>query len=345
MHFLKATQTVLAAAVGTALLMTSWNSVAQDLPSPAHQTSADIDQAIPHVEPGPPQLEPQDVLDFWSYDNMKKAETSSAMPISPTEDPYWPDVGDMYGHLPVAPTDEKFNNYVVNPLTRINGVLFFVQPGTGDLAHCSASVIRSPSKSIVLTGSHCVYDHNGWKDMAMFVPAYKGDVPESQRAPLGKWVVKQAFIPRYDAPYTEDDVAVVRVYPVEEQGTTLLLQDVVGNGLVPRLNEIGEEFPLVDVYGYPGTGVTNDKVGQQWHCLSRGIDNPVPDQAPWLMLPQCGTQSGNSGGSSILSYLDGRPSEVVAVYTKSNYHSRLTAANFSAIFAAADNDATVSADP
>ncbi|MGC1548486.1 MAG: hypothetical protein WA777_08150, partial [Rhodanobacter sp.] len=65
MHFLKATQTVLAAAVGTALLMTSWNSVAQDLPSPAHHASVHIDEAIPHFENSTPPDKPQDVLDYW----------------------------------------------------------------------------------------------------------------------------------------------------------------------------------------------------------------------------------------------------------------------------------------
>ncbi|MGC1546918.1 MAG: hypothetical protein WA777_00155, partial [Rhodanobacter sp.] len=259
---------------------------------------------------------------------------------------YWPGVGDDFGYFPVAPPDGNFNNYVINPLTRINGVLFFEEPG-GTLAHCSASVIRSQSRSVVLTAAHCVYNSDGWRHMLMFVPAYKGDVPESQRAPLGKWVVKRSFIPHYNAHNDEDDVAVARVYPVEEKGTTLLLQDVVGDGLVPRLNEIGEAFPLVDVYGYPGTGVTNDKVGQQWHCLSRGIDNPDFELAPWLLLPQCSPQSGNSGGPSILNYMDGRPSEVVAVLHNFGLQSRLTAASFSGIFAAADddNDTTLLANP
>ncbi|WP_144708487.1 trypsin-like serine peptidase [Dermacoccus nishinomiyaensis] len=72
-----------------------------------------------------------------------------------------------------------------NPTSR-TGVLIEPSDG-GDEAHfCTASVVHSESKDVIMTAAHCL---GGKSDDLVFVPQYSGGA-----RPLGTWKVKAAFL-------------------------------------------------------------------------------------------------------------------------------------------------------
>lgn len=328
-------------AIGLALFALIGLSVQAESPVTASRVHTG-DAATP-AEAGPIQADPASVAAFWTEQNMKDAESANAgFPSIPREGPLWPGVADDYGYMPVAPVpnDAAYNNYIDYALPRINGMLFYKPAGGTKLLHCSASVLTSHSKSVILTAAHCVKDAGGWMENVMFVPAYNGSVTGAQATPFGKWPIRQAFIPEENAYMTDNDIAVLRLH-LDLETATIGLEEVVRDGLLPRLSQPGETFALVDVYGYPGINVpgASSYIGKQWHCLSTSYaHNPFDPESTRLYTPQCSTMSGNSGGPFVLSHLDGRRSEVVSVVHDDFTSSRLTEANFNGIFQAADAD-------
>ena len=68
--------------------------------------------------------------------------------------------------------------------SRVIGALFF-NNGTGG-HYCTASVIRTPKKNMLLTAAHCLYNQStrGWHRHIVFVPRYSAG-----RRPYGTWPV------------------------------------------------------------------------------------------------------------------------------------------------------------
>lgn len=67
----------------------------------------------------------------------------------------------------------------------------------GGTGVCSASVVPSKSRSIVVTAAHCLADfENGMKPpkSVLFIPA---DRNNGKDAPLGKWAAVEMFVPQY----------------------------------------------------------------------------------------------------------------------------------------------------
>ena len=86
---------------------------------------------------------------------------------------------------------------------------------------CSASVIASPSRDLVLTAAHCVFgDPAGWT----FVPGYV-----EERTPYGVWTVISAYVdPRWQTSEdTRFDYAILRVAPQRVHGHVKRIQDVL----------------------------------------------------------------------------------------------------------------------
>jgi hypothetical protein len=98
---------------------------------------------------------------------------------------------------PTSPVSLGFhsNDFVVGAPTsfpaRVDGKLFIVT-ANGQGETCSAAVVTSAGRSMIMTAAHCIYDSTkgGWTYDRLFVPAYTDGV-----APFGKWVGANAFVP------------------------------------------------------------------------------------------------------------------------------------------------------
>lgn len=138
---------------------------------------------------------------------------------------------------------------------------------------CSASVVASRTRDLVITAAHCVYgDPSGW----LFAPGYV-----SGRTPHGAWTVTAAYVdPRWQrADNTQYDYAILRVAPKKVHGRTLRIQDVTGANLLGTAPTVGtritdiaynagvDDRPIrcsVPVYftgGYPGFNCSNFQGG------------------------------------------------------------------------------------
>lgn len=131
------------------------------------------------------------------------------------------------------------------PVPSVGAVFFPSVAGLSVLLHlphvCSASVVRSSSRDLLVTAAHCVY---GTGLTMEFAPGYHDGV-----APYGVWAVRRAYVPaawrtRLDP---AADVAVLEVAPRAGRR----IQDVVGS-LPVGAPVSGSSVRLV---GYPlGTG-------------------------------------------------------------------------------------------
>ncbi|MET3807339.1 V8-like Glu-specific endopeptidase [Nakamurella sp. UYEF19] len=109
------------------------------------------------------------------------------------------------------------------------GPLFY--GGLADGHGCSASVIASPSRDLVLTAAHCI---SGTGAGVLFAPGYLND-----QTPYGVWTVISAYV---DTAWktggdTQHDFAILRVAPQMRGGHETYLQSVTGAnvlGFTPR---------------------------------------------------------------------------------------------------------------
>jgi V8-like Glu-specific endopeptidase len=107
----------------------------------------------------------------------------------------------------------------------------------GGQHHCTASVVRSPHRDLLVTAAHCL--DNGDHDL-VFVPGYRDG-----RAPYGKWKVLERYMPEgWSKGQDEDsDVAFATV-----DGD---IQDVVGGNRFVTGTATGAT--AVTVTGYPSS--------------------------------------------------------------------------------------------
>ncbi|MFJ9440427.1 trypsin-like serine peptidase [Kitasatospora sp. NPDC101235] len=107
---------------------------------------------------------------------------------------------------------------------------------------CTASVVHSPRRNLLVTAAHCVQNHRiGLLDGLVFTPGYRNG-----STPYGTWPVQVITVdPRWAADDDpEYDVAFVTVGPVDGQQ----VEDAVGGNPIGT----GQGFGLsVSVTGYP----------------------------------------------------------------------------------------------
>ncbi|MEV4070376.1 trypsin-like peptidase domain-containing protein [Nonomuraea fuscirosea] len=164
--------------------------------------------------------------------------------------------------------------YTGAPYSRISGRLFFVNAaGSGD--SCSASVIRSASKLLIVTAAHCVYgvpegsSTGRWHTSFAFVPAYDGrGAGVREREPYGRWGGRRAWKPDgYTGAGGGDWNSVYDIALIEVGKRDRTLQDAVG-AFTPMLNQGGKH--TITTTGYPGLlgRKPYDGRDQLW-CLGR----------------------------------------------------------------------------
>ncbi|MFD3329782.1 trypsin-like serine protease [Streptomyces sp. NPDC058701] len=107
---------------------------------------------------------------------------------------------------------------------------------------CTATVVQSPGRDLVITAGHCLLDGEQGEGGAVFAPAYANGV-----APYGTWKLERVFEDDRWSQGTDDDydLAFARLAP-DDRGRTI--EDVTGAAALDTSGRAGEE---VTVTGYP----------------------------------------------------------------------------------------------
>lgn len=107
---------------------------------------------------------------------------------------------------------------------------------------CTATVVQSPGRNLLVTAGHCLLDGEQGEGGAVFAPAYANGV-----APYGTWKLERVFEDDRWAQGTDDDydLAFARLAP-DDRGRNI--EDVTGAAPLDTSGRAGEE---VTVIGYP----------------------------------------------------------------------------------------------
>ncbi|MFD7661553.1 trypsin-like serine peptidase [Streptomyces sp. NPDC059788] len=168
------------------------------------------------------------------------------------------------------------------------GVLFSVDKDAR-AHHCTASVVRSPRRNLILTAGHC---NPGSR--AAFVPQYRSGAATQ---PYGVWAITRGFTDpgRTDTgPGSDLDFAFATVEP-DDEGRPL--ESVTGGNILTRTPGYATD---VTVIGYPS--VRNDPADQAIRCAVR--TTRLTGQRQLRM--ECGGFYGGTSGSPWLSRFDER---------------------------------------
>lgn len=283
---------------------------------------------------GSPQQDPEQVLRYWTPERMRNAanihEPADLVPFEPPLD------GDHKGYLKMS------GPYVNKVESRVTGILFYHNARMNVDTHCSASILQSPTHSLIITAAHCtIFPNPGGENFSqqmLFVPAYNASPGRkvAEMAPYGMWPVSRAYVSENVAQNptiiigSQFDLSVASVHP---NGAGRRLQEVVGSALQPVVSE-SESFAKALTVGYPSA----DYGGQsQYYCktvlsnLPYGFDGAGSTAAGSLGASNCGVTSGHSGGPIIVGQ------SVVGVVHGGD-HTRLRPSTFPAQLAAAEAD-------
>lgn len=186
---------------------------------------------------------------------------------------------------PGTPTAVSFNGVPAAGALFLNGL---------DNAHsCSASVVRSPGRDLVITAAHCI---SGTGAGVLFAPGY-----HDGKTPFGVWTVQKAWVsPTWIASQDpHNDYAFLQIAPRSGPFFTLNVQDVVGGFALGTAARAGT--PITDV-AYPyGVG------GKPIVCTARlGYTSGYPTF-------NCNGYPGGTSGSPFLAAQRGRTPTVTGV--------------------------------
>ncbi len=168
------------------------------------------------------------------------------------------------------------------------GVLFSVDKDAR-AHHCTASVVRSPHRNLILTAGHCKPGSR-----AAFVPQYRSGATAQ---PYGVWAVERGFTdPRRtgDGPGSDLDFAFATVAP---DGEGRALESVTGGNILLRTPGYATD---VTVIGYPT--VRSDPADQAVRCDVRTRRLTGHRQ----LRMECGGFYGGTSGGPWLSRFDER---------------------------------------
>lgn len=193
----------------------------------------------------------------------------------------------------------------------------------GSQAHfCTASVVLSPTRNLLLTAAHCVYGTNGYQSNVAFVPGYHDGV-----APYGTWPVS-ALLVAQGWQTSRDPNLDFAFLSVAADAEGRQLQNVTGGNLLGI--DRGYDH-TVTVIGYSDTA--NNPTDQPIMCQTQSFQ-AMPDQqqfnchgyfdgtsgGPWLIDFDPGTGSGTVIGD-IGGYQEGGDYEYTSY---SPYFGKLT---------------------
>ncbi|MGW8399761.1 trypsin-like peptidase domain-containing protein [Streptomyces lydicus] len=204
------------------------------------------------------------------------AATSAAAPAKPAAEPAKP-------AAPAAQIPNTAQHFDGVPSV---GVLFSVD-GDARTHHCTASVVHSPHRNLILTAGHCNPGAH-----AAFVPQYRSGATTQ---PYGVWAIEESFA--YDDRGTAGDkadldFAFATVAPAEDGRS---LEEVTGGNLLTPTPGYTND---VTVIGYPN--VRNDPADRAVRCDARTARLTGTRQ----LRMECGGFYGGTSGSPWLTDVD-----------------------------------------
>lgn len=253
--------------IGAAMLVTAL-VVAAALPAQAseanaaHRVSA-ADQAATSA-----YWTPQRMAAATPLDSSTAAQPQDAPPGTPT--------GTLFDGVPTV------------------GALFST---VGGQAHfCTASVVLSPTRDLLLTAAHCVYGTNGYQTNVAFVPGYHDGV-----APYGTWPVSSLLVA--DGWQTSRDQNLDFAFlTVASNADGRHIQDVTGGNLLGIDRGYDHQ---VTVIGYSNTA--DNPTDQPIECRTNSFQ-AMPGQ---LQFNCHGYFDGTSGGPWLIGFDRGTGSGTV----------------------------------
>jgi len=254
---------------------------------------------------------------YWTAQRMRSAlplglpGAAAAAPAQPT---------------PKAALHQRVRHITRRPLRSHGKVFFTITPYK---FQCSATAVKAPSHSLVITAGHCSYDRSVFDPLGnaiqkwMFVPAYSHG-----RAPFGKWPGTTTATAQWQASDptispTGDilggdlryDVGAATV--AHRHGKTL--QSVVGGRRIAFNTSRQREYLAI---GYPAEGQFDGKT--EWSCDSPMTQSDSSGGAPATIGIACDMTGGSSGGGwvdakgrlvSLTSYsINGDPNTLYGPY-------------------------------
>jgi V8-like Glu-specific endopeptidase len=177
---------------------------------------------------------------------------------------------------------------------RTHGNVFFTLGRTG--YSCSATVVNSPSQSVVVTAGHCVHfggKGRPWATNWVFAPGY-----QDGSAPFGTWAARRLFTTKGWRKRTRFayDVGAAAVHP----NAAGAVESVVGSRGI-AFNQPRDQF--YRSFGYPLHPQPKFDGESLWACDSQyGYSDPYPEpRGPAQSAIGCDMGAGSSGGSWVVA--------------------------------------------
>jgi V8-like Glu-specific endopeptidase len=160
----------------------------------------------------------------------------------------------------------------------------FLRQGTAD-HFCTASVVDSPGRDLLVTAAHCIHGGKGgsYRQDIVFIPGYRDG-----QAPFGIWTVRQLLVaPQWaDASDPDFDVGFVVLNSLGGKN----IEDILGAN---RLGlDTGYQY-VVRVTGYPSSGAAPIT------CL-----NQTSEESASQLRFECGGYTGGTSGSPFMTNFD-----------------------------------------
>ena len=227
---------------------------------------------------------PAEVRDYWTPERMLAAE--------PLDDPGGGRLKRGPAQAAAAPPDQEIPPELdVTYPYRIHGKLFLTLGGSN--GQCSATVVTSFSRDLVLTAGHCVAEPRGagqvdWASNLLFVPAYRDG-----NAPLGSYPAVNAGSPALWAfeGAISFDVGVLKLAP----GGGGAIQDQLGSRGI-AFNRAVKNFrgKSAQLFGYPAAPEPAYDGQRPILCNSPFLG--IEGFSGSLVAGPCNQQQGASGG-------------------------------------------------
>ncbi|GAA2358339.1 hypothetical protein GCM10010404_09270 [Nonomuraea africana] len=254
--------------------------------------------------------ESRDTVGYWSRERIVNAQPADLLPF-PRHDVAPPDsappaVPPGYGARRTVPGrkvltpggDRLGYSPVTRPYTgahRLTGILLSHDPVARRDIACGAAVVRSRSRSLVLTAAHCLYAGGRPLTHVAFLPAYNGQ--RSGQQPLGVWPAMRVWVPKRwrERPYSPAQLP----YDFGLAGVmrdAKLLEEVTGPGLRPLLTRRRSSMSGLELLGYP---VGRSYPGtDMYRCLGDAVDGGAAGPGV-LVTHNCQAANGTSGGPAV----------------------------------------------
>jgi V8-like Glu-specific endopeptidase len=221
---------------------------------------------------------------YWTPERMARATplrgTARGRPLGGRTGRFGPAMGVPVGRgVPVARSV---------PGSRVIGALFFDSGSGGH--YCTASVVRTPKRNMLLTAAHCLYSQNShaWHRHIVFVPRYAAGHRPYGTWPIWLMVADKRWLQHGDPDF---DFAFAAVQIMGGRR----IADVVGANTL-EINQ-GPGIPVV-VSGYPAK--ENNPADRPVGCAGRAYR-----QSRTQMRFDCHGFYGGTSGSPWLSDYDG----------------------------------------